>query len=119
MNEENSAIQQVNGDSYIPVDKNDERIPQTLADWHREVGKIYRDARRGKIPAQRGTKLAFIARIGSQIAETLETQKQLIELQRQLEMIRVNSPALLDHNQDSINSTALDGQLLPIPKTPS
>jgi hypothetical protein len=43
-----------------------------VADWHRQVSKIYRQMRRGQIEASLGTKLTFVANIGASIARWIE-----------------------------------------------
>ena len=55
---------------------------KTVSDWMREVGKVYREMRRGEIDTADGTKLTYVANIGAQLArfeEELQTAKRLTE----------------------------------------
>ena len=42
---------------------------RTVADWHRQVGKVYRAMRKGFIPKEDGTRLTYVANIGAQLAK--------------------------------------------------
>jgi hypothetical protein len=44
----------------------------TVADWHRQVGKVYREMRRHQIDPSLGTKLTFVANVGATLARVIE-----------------------------------------------
>jgi hypothetical protein len=55
---------------------------KTVSDWQREIGKIYREMRRGEINPTNGTRLTYVANVGAQLAkieEELQTAKALTE----------------------------------------
>jgi hypothetical protein len=61
---------------------------ETVAQWRRQVGKIYRDMRKGRIPKEDGTRLTYVANIGAQLAKYEQELAQVDELARQLEEIK-------------------------------
>jgi len=44
----------------------------TVIDWHRQIGKVYREMRRGQIAPDLGTKLTFVANAGGTMARWIE-----------------------------------------------
>jgi hypothetical protein len=44
----------------------------TVSDWHRQVGKIYREMRRHQIDPSLGTKLTYVANVGATLAKVIE-----------------------------------------------
>ena len=74
---------------------------ETVADWRRQLGKIFREMRRGQLRPEDGTKLAFVANLGAQLAKVEEELKvaramneQLAQLQgrHQIEAPRLSIP---------------------------
>jgi|GEM_PF-3289707 len=61
---------------------------RTVADWHRQVAKVYRAMRKGFLPKEDGTKLTYVANVGAQLAKYQEEIKELELLRRQLEAAR-------------------------------
>ena len=52
--------------------------------WRKEVGRIYRGMRRGEIPTQVGTRLAFVAEVGSRLSRVEEELKVAQEMSEKL-----------------------------------
>lgn len=48
----------------------------TVFDWHRQVGKIYREMRRHQIDPGLGTRLTYVANIGATLAKFIEELPQ-------------------------------------------
>jgi hypothetical protein len=44
----------------------------SVSDWHRQVGKVYREMRRHQIDPSLGTKLTFVANVGATLARVIE-----------------------------------------------
>lgn len=44
----------------------------TVFDWHRQVGKVYREMRRHQIDPSLGTKLTYVANVGATLARFIE-----------------------------------------------
>jgi hypothetical protein len=44
----------------------------TVADWHRQIGKVYREMRRHQIDPSLGTKLSYVANVGATLARFIE-----------------------------------------------
>src|SRR5689334_14991873 len=42
---------------------------RTVADWHKQVAKVYRAMRKGFLPKEDGTRLTYVANIGAQLAK--------------------------------------------------
>lgn len=59
----------------------------TVADWHRQVAKVYRAMRKGRMPKEDGTKLTYVANIGAQLAKYIEELQQFEQRTRVLEAI--------------------------------
>jgi hypothetical protein len=57
---------------------------ETVTDWRRQVGKIYREMRRGELPHEHGTRLVYVAQIG---ASLVKIEQELSELQRLREQL--------------------------------
>src|SRR5581483_11021649 len=65
---------------------------RTVAHWRREVGRVYRQMRRGEIPAELGTKLAFVARLGLDAAKNEEEVEQLKILNARYQALLTGTP---------------------------
>ena len=74
------------------------RIPKrldTVAEWQREIARVYRAMRKGRMPKEDGTKLVWVADIGAKLAKYQEELKELQTLRQQLEALRPGQlPAL-------------------------
>lgn len=57
---------------------------ETVAQWRREVGRIYRAARRGDLNPSDATKLTFIADVGAKLAKYEQELKELNALREQV-----------------------------------
>jgi hypothetical protein len=44
----------------------------TVSDWHRQIGKVYREMRRHQIDPSLGTKLSYVANVGATLARFIE-----------------------------------------------
>lgn len=79
---------------------------QTVADWHRQIGKIFRQVRKGRLPSQEGTRQTFIANVGAQVARYLEELRQNDELRAQVDAILAerngNLPAIGHDPQEPV-----------------
>lgn len=56
----------------------------TIEDAHRELGRVYREMRTGKIPADVGTKLTFTLRTLCEIKMLASMKQRLAMLEQQL-----------------------------------
>lgn len=76
---------------------------RTVANWRREISRVYRQMRRGEIPPELGTKLAFVARLGLDAATNEEEVEQLKALNARYEALISGTPAAqlpaLEHDQ--------------------
>ena len=66
----------------------------TLADWHKELGRVYRAVRRGEIPSEVGTRLAYMAQTGAKMAEAIQELQELSSLRARLEELEVDAAPL-------------------------
>ena len=51
----------------------------TVANWRRELGRLYRKMRSGELPADLGTKLAYVAQVA---AKLVQIEQELAEARR-------------------------------------
>lgn len=72
---------------------------ESLADWKRQIGKVYRLVRRGELPSAEGSRLVFILQAGAQITREEARQKhedeqreQVARLEAQLAALQGRSP---------------------------
>lgn len=73
---------------------------ETLADWRRQIGKIYRAVRKGDMPSAEGTRLVYMLESGARIAREesrerheAEQRAQVERLQQQLAELQGKRPA--------------------------
>jgi hypothetical protein len=59
----------------------------SVSDWHRELGDLYRRARIGDIRQEDASRLAWIAKESARIAGTLQELKELESLRAQLSQL--------------------------------
>jgi hypothetical protein len=71
---------------------------RTVADWHRQVGKVYRAMRKGFMPKEDGTKLTYVANVGAQLAKYQEEIAELTLLREQLEAGRGGRLPAIEHD---------------------
>lgn len=67
---------------------------ERVSDWRRQIGKIYREMRRGELPHEQGTRLTYVAQIGAQLAKVEEEIRDRDELLRQLAAIKGHGQSL-------------------------
>jgi hypothetical protein len=67
-----------------------------LADWKRQIGKVYRLVRRGELPSAEGSRLVFILQAGAQITREEARQKHEEEQRLQVEQLQAQLQALRD-----------------------
>jgi hypothetical protein len=65
---------------------------RTVANWRREISRVYRQMRRGEIPPELGTKLAFVARLGMDAAKGEEEIEQLKSLNARYDALLHGTP---------------------------
>lgn len=65
----------------------------TVNDWTRQIGKIYREMRKGELAHEDGTRLTYVANIGAQLAKVAQELKELQQLREQLARIEAGAPA--------------------------
>jgi hypothetical protein len=75
----------------------------TVDQWRREIGKIYREMRFQKIPTEVGTRLVYVAEIGARLAKMAEELRELEALRQQLAQLQGVPTGLITHNRDTIN----------------
>lgn len=63
----------------------------TVADWLREFGRVYRAVRRGQISTQDGSRLAYMATSGKEMAKAVQELRELEALRQQLQALRGES----------------------------
>lgn len=59
----------------------------TVNDWRRQIGKIFREMRSGTLPHEAGTRLTYVAQIGAQLAKVEQELRELETLRRQVERL--------------------------------
>jgi hypothetical protein len=79
----------------------------SMDDWARELSRLYRQMRKGTVPAELGTKLAFVGRIAALATKMSEELRAIEQLRVQLEKIQGNTlPTALPYSPTN-------GELLP------
>jgi hypothetical protein len=61
---------------------------ETVADWRRQIAKVFREMRQGKLAPEDGTKLTYVANIGAQLAKVQEELKEAAALREELARLR-------------------------------
>jgi len=67
---------------------------RTVADWHKQVAKVYRAMRRGYLPKEDATRLTYVANIGAQLAKHVQDTKEIERIREQLEALKGGTPLL-------------------------
>jgi hypothetical protein len=83
---------------------------ETVDQWRREIGKIYREMRFQKIPTEQGTRLVYVAEIGARLAKMAQELKELESLRQQLAALQGAPNAGLLTRADLTG--AVNGELL-------
>ena len=86
----------------------------SVRDWRTELGSIYRDMRMNRIPADVGTKLAFVANFGAQLAKVEQELVELGQLRSRLDAINGGTPTLA-YNPVETAGEAIEAEALPTP----
>lgn len=83
---------------------------ETLDDFLRELGVVYRMARGGTMRVQDASRFAFMLRQGAEMAHELQELAELRALNQQLQLLRyhTNNYVTLPHE----GGNAIDGELL-------
>jgi hypothetical protein len=84
---------------------------RTVADWHKQVAKVYRAMRKGYLPKEDGTRLTYVANIGAQLAKYKDEMREIEKIREQLEALKAGGPQALLTGQ----ATDDDGALEPAP----
>jgi hypothetical protein len=61
---------------------------ETVAQWRRQIGKIFKAMGHGKCQKDEGTKLTYVANVGAQLAKVEQELAQVENLARQLEEVK-------------------------------
>jgi hypothetical protein len=77
---------------------------ETVAQWRREIGRVYREMRFHTIRTEEGTRLVYVAEIGARLAKMQEELESIEALRSQLEQLQGMQPAALI-TQDTFTST--------------
>lgn len=83
--------------------------------WRIEVGRLYRAMRRGEVPAEIGTKLAFVAKVGAQLMQAEEELSKVEQLRVAVEAAEARqgfAPAL-PYAAPHPAGAAISGELMP------
>ena len=72
----------------------------SVDDWEQEIAHVYRQARRGEMLPEDGTKFVFIARLGSELARYREERVYLENLMKQLTQLREGKVTFLPRATD-------------------
>ena len=83
----------------------------TVANWRRELSRLYRKMRSGEIPADLGTKLAYVAQVAAKLVQIEEELREARRIAEALEQQRNPIPRLEAPTADA--APALAGELLP------
>jgi polyhydroxyalkanoate synthesis regulator phasin len=59
-----------------------------LADWRRQIAKVYRAVRKGDMPSSEGTRLVFILQAGAQITREESRERHEAEQRAQIERLQ-------------------------------
>jgi polyhydroxyalkanoate synthesis regulator phasin len=71
----------------------------TVIEWRREIAKVYREMRSGKIRTEEGTRFVYVSEIGARLAKMQEELESIDALRRQLEQVQsgtVPMPGAID-----------------------
>ena len=75
----------------------------TVMEWRREIAKVYREMRSGKIRTEEGTRFVYVSEIGARLAKMAEELESIEALRRQLERLQ-GTPLLSARTMLSLNS---------------
>ena len=88
----------------------------SVRDWQIELGRLYRQMRRGEVPTTYGTRCAFVGQIGAQLAKAREELAAIEALRTKLAELQGSTPEygpLLTATQSTLDSAPITGELLP------
>jgi len=60
----------------------------TVDEWRKEIAKVYREMRFGKIRTDEGTRLTYVANVAAQLAKIAQELRELEVLRKQLEQLQ-------------------------------
>jgi polyhydroxyalkanoate synthesis regulator phasin len=75
---------------------------ESLSDWKKQIGKVYRMVRRGELPSAEGSRLVFILTSGAQITREEARQKHEEEQRAQVERLQQQLEALQGKGQQPL-----------------
>jgi hypothetical protein len=64
----------------------------TVLEWRREIAKVYREMRSGKIRTEEGTRFVYVSEIGARLAKMQEELESIEALRKQLEQVQAGQP---------------------------
>lgn len=76
---------------------------ETVDQWRREIGKVYREMRFQTIRTEIGTRLVYVAEIGARLAKMKEELNELEALRTQLAQLQ--NPGFLTNGQEYLPAT--------------
>ena len=65
---------------------------ETVNEWRREIGKVYREMRFAVIRTEIGTRLVYVAEIGARLSKMQEELESIEALKKQLEQMQGGQP---------------------------
>jgi hypothetical protein len=81
----------------------------TVAAWRREVALLYRSMRKGELPSEVGSRLAFVAKIGAQLTQIEQELRQAVVIAGELRRLNAESVPQLTAPRVPLDATALSG----------
>lgn len=71
----------------------------SVGDWRREIGRIFREARAGTLPTEEASRLTFVASLGVRVAQVEQELRQIAALHEAVQRVEeqrhvLASPAL-------------------------
>ncbi len=81
---------------------------ESVSDWRRQLGKIYREMRRGELRPEDGTKLAFVANLGAQLSRLEEELKEARALREEIERLQDRGASASGFDRPAIEQQATE-----------
>jgi hypothetical protein len=70
----------------------------TVADWRREIGRMFREARAGTLPSDEAARMSYIAQLGVRVAQIEEELQRARAIAEALQQRGIDQPALAFHS---------------------
>jgi hypothetical protein len=82
----------------------------TVAAWAREVGLLYRSMRRGEMPSEIGSRLAYVARVGAELTRIEEQLREAVAIEAQLRRMD-GAPVSLERPRVALDADGAAGEV--------